>query len=146
MADQRLIDANALALEPDEHNVMNGVRFVGGHRDGGRTIAMVKHALKKMIENAPTIDAVPVVRCRDCQEIEPCVAVNDGYSWCNRWGTVVSLDGFCHKGAKMDGIYDAMKKLQQELPDYIKTLDSVTPERKAALLNGDWDPPDTNKE
>lgn len=98
------------------------------------------------IKDAPTIDAVPVVRCRDCQEIEPCVAVNDGYSWCNRWGTVVSLDGFCHKGAKMDGIYDAMKKLQQELPDYIKTLDSVTPERKAALLNGDWDPPDTNKE
>lgn len=59
--------------------------------------------VKHLIERVPTIDAVPVVRCRECQEIEPCVAVNDGYSWCNVWGTVVSLDGFCHKGAKMDG-------------------------------------------
>ena len=55
------------------------------------------------IARFPTIDAVPVVRCRECQEIEPCLAVNDGYSWCNAWGTVVSLDGFCYKGAKMDG-------------------------------------------
>lgn len=55
-----------------------------------------------LINAAPAVDAVPVVRCRDCQEIEPCVAVNDWYAWCNAWGTVVRLDGFCHKGAKVD--------------------------------------------
>ena len=49
--------------------------------------------------------------------------------------------------AYMDGIYDAIKKLQQELPDYIKTLDAVKPELKAALLTGNWDvPPEPNKE
>lgn len=57
----RLIDADALELEPDENNAMNGVLFVVRRQGGGRTIAMVQSALKKMIENAPTIDAAPVV-------------------------------------------------------------------------------------
>ena len=55
----RLIDADALELVPDYRNAMNGVRFCG--RGGGRTVAMVQAALKQMIDNAPTIDAVPVV-------------------------------------------------------------------------------------
>lgn len=63
--EKRLIDANALELEPDFRNVMNGVRF--GGRGGGRTAAMVQVALKHMIDNAPTVDAVPVVRCKDCR-------------------------------------------------------------------------------
>ena len=59
---KRLIDANALELEPDFRNVMNGVRF--GGRGGGRTAAMVQVALKHMIDNAHTVDAVPVVHGR----------------------------------------------------------------------------------
>lgn len=55
----RLIDANALQLEADQHNVMNGVAFVG-QRGGGRTLEIVKRLLKHMIDNAPTIDAEPV--------------------------------------------------------------------------------------
>jgi len=62
MADMRLIDANALDLEPDQHNAMNGVRF--GGRGCGRTVAMVQVALKQMIDNAPTVDAVEVVHGR----------------------------------------------------------------------------------
>ena len=54
----RLIDADALELNPDHLNRMNGVRFCG--RGGGRTVTMVQTALKHMIENAPTIDAEPV--------------------------------------------------------------------------------------
>lgn len=60
----RLIDADALELELDENNAMNGVLFVVRKQGGGRTIAMVQSALKKMLENAPTIDAVPVVHAR----------------------------------------------------------------------------------
>ena len=57
--DMRLIDTNALMLEPDEHNVMNGIQFKG--RRAGKTIAMVQNALKLMINSAPAVDAAPVV-------------------------------------------------------------------------------------
>ena len=55
----RLIDADALQFEPDSHGIMNGVLFLG--RSGGKTAEMVQTALKTMIADAPTIDAVPVV-------------------------------------------------------------------------------------
>jgi hypothetical protein len=61
----RFIDADALQLEPDPWGGMNGVLFLG--RNGGKTMAMVQSALKRMIDDAPTIDAVPVVRCKDCK-------------------------------------------------------------------------------
>ena len=66
MADKRLIDANALDLVPDVHNGMNGVIFVNHPRCGGRTQMIVQQLLTRMISNAPTIDAVEVVRCKDC--------------------------------------------------------------------------------
>ena len=64
MDDVRLIDANALEFEPDQYNAfaMNAVAFAG--RFGGKTAAMVQNALKHMIDNAPTIDAVEVVHGR----------------------------------------------------------------------------------
>ena len=64
----RLIDADALMIEPDR-GMMNGVLFVGD-RSGGKTLTMVQNALKKMINNAPTIDAEPVRHGRwiDMQE------------------------------------------------------------------------------
>lgn len=51
--------------------------------------------------------------------------------------------------AYCDGAFDMMKavlQMEKELPDYIKTLDAVKPELKAALLNGDWPALETNKE
>ena len=57
--EKRLIDANALQLEPDPWGGMNGVLIAG--RSGGKTMGLVQAALKRMIENAPTVDAVEVV-------------------------------------------------------------------------------------
>jgi hypothetical protein len=31
------------------------------------------------VENAPTIDAVPVVRCKDCRDREVCITSDDWY-------------------------------------------------------------------
>lgn len=66
----------------------------------------IRKALR-IIEQAPVVDAVPVVRCKDCiyreaHDLCPmCVRVyqldDGGYLDC----TVD--DGFCHMGAKMDG-------------------------------------------
>ena len=57
--EKRLIDANALDFEPDSDCVANGVLIWGGR--GGKTMTTVLAALKKMVDNAPTVDAVEVV-------------------------------------------------------------------------------------
>ena len=62
--EKRLIDANALQFKPEPvDNIMNGVLFLRG-RCVGKTVAMVSAALKCMIDNAPTVDAVEVVHGR----------------------------------------------------------------------------------
>lgn len=56
-------------------------------------------------EDAPTVDAVPVVRCRECKHawIHPC-----GYVYCHRDGRNVyemtfNLDSFCSYGERKEG-------------------------------------------
>lgn len=58
-------------------------------------------ALKKMIDNAPTVDAVEVVRCHDCQYSEPCKPYNK--VWCPKMGRYMKQDGFCSEGVMKDG-------------------------------------------
>lgn len=50
------------------------------------------------VKEAPTIDAVEVVRCKDCKHTEPI----SGVRWCNAWGRVNGMgdDGFCNYGEK----------------------------------------------
>ena len=56
------------------------------------------------IEQAPTVDAVEVVRCRECKHawIHPC-----GYVYCHRDGRnayemTFNLDSFCSYGERKD--------------------------------------------
>ena len=57
-----------------------------------------------VVDEAPTLDVAPVVRCKDCKESEECRAwVGDDYCYCNVWDTVVRRNGFCDHGAKMIG-------------------------------------------
>ena len=60
--------------------------------------------IEEWLNNAPTIDAVPVVRCRDCKHawIHPC-----GYAYCHRDGRnayemTFNLDSFCSYGERKD--------------------------------------------
>lgn len=67
--------------------------------------------IRAAIEAAPAIDAVPVVRCKDCKwrfssncpmfHEELTYSEDDGYEWIDRDNT--SDDGFCEQGARMDG-------------------------------------------
>lgn len=52
-----------------------------------------------VIENAHTIDAVPVVRCKDCQNA---VDIEKDYLICTLWGCGTDFDGFCYKGEWRD--------------------------------------------
>lgn len=55
--DKRLIDANALISYMDECSKEIRFRVYYGYA-------------KSFIDNAPTVDAVPVVRCRECKQGE----------------------------------------------------------------------------
>ena len=98
--EKRLIDANALQFKPEPiDNVMNGVLFIRG-RGVGKTVAMVSDALKHMIDNAPTVDAVEVVHAKweNVQNGKGCC------SNCHRLDGIDPLATYCrYCGAKMDG-------------------------------------------
>lgn len=61
------------------------------------------HYYHHFIHELPTIDAVPVVRCRECKKCrnrEP----NIGIHWCDHWDNVVRDKDFCSFGErKADG-------------------------------------------
>lgn len=63
------------------------------------------------IEDAPTVDAVPVVRCRDCkfnlaniEDIQDSVNINDGWNACSLTELYDSVfpDDFCSKGERRE--------------------------------------------
>lgn len=83
---QRLIDANALPITT--------------LTDGGYWTKDVVY--KQDIDKAPTVDAVPVIRCRECKHawIHPC-----GYVFCHRDGRnayemTFNLNSFCSYGER----------------------------------------------
>ncbi len=51
-----------------------------------------------MISEALTIDAVPIVRCRDCRYCDP----SNGAFWCDRFDSAVQIDGmaYCSYGKR----------------------------------------------
>lgn len=54
----RLIDADAFPFE-SEASVINGNAIIVGKRHG-KTLSQLEFVLKKMLDNAPTVDAEPV--------------------------------------------------------------------------------------
>ena len=83
----RLIDADALSIE-----VMDASYWDNQDED----------VIWNLVQDAPTIDAVPVVRCKDC---EYCGHF-DGLLYCdNSRGLAgsVSPEGFCSYGERREG-------------------------------------------
>ena len=97
----RLIDANALMK-----TVFNDVVLVDGEVKGVGLI------LAETVDNAPTIDAVPVVRCRECKHryTENCPMYFHDFYWLEGYGEYVDDDTdhteddyFCPKGERKEG-------------------------------------------
>lgn len=60
-------------------------------------------AARKMIEEAPTIDAVPVVRCKDCKHWSRNVHVNKEHGLCRTLsfiGITMHENDFCSRGER----------------------------------------------
>lgn len=90
---QRLIDANKLVLRFEYGVQMDGMLFVP-FRD-----------MKKSVNKAPTVDAVPVVRCRDCKYYDP---EDWGGITCKADGgmTDPDEDSFCSLGERRESNAD----------------------------------------
>lgn len=61
----------------------------------------ISMALQKL-EGFTPMDAVEVVRCKDCKESDYYSADDPDGLYCGVWDTVVRCNGYCDHGAKMD--------------------------------------------
>lgn len=87
--EMRLIDADALKYKQQ----------VMYKKDGSDDVWAEWFTTATEINNAPTIDAEPVVRCKDCKWMEKNVF---GGQYCNyRYGNI-RLDDFCSCGERKD--------------------------------------------
>lgn len=102
MPEKRLIDANSLRrnlssrymneLYPDWRILPELTKM---------RIEILAKEFRYALDHAPTIDAVEVVRCRDCAQADILDAMRIVH--CNRWQTCTLADGYCHCGTKRDG-------------------------------------------
>lgn len=91
----RYIDANALKM--DLYSIAKADYGYTADVLTGLTIA------ERAIDSAPTVDAVEVVRCRDCKHTT--YDAEYGNRWCNRNSGCrnVKDDGFCDDGERRTG-------------------------------------------
>lgn len=92
---KRLIDADALISYIDECSQESRFRVYYGYA-------------KSFIDDAPTIDAVPAVRCRECKhhywEQEPCHGKSVHYCKLPHMrGVEVFKEFFCYYGERKEG-------------------------------------------
>lgn len=91
-----LIDANALLDEFLK-------QYTERERDGNLVFAAceIKQDFADMISNVPNVDAVPVVRCRECKYHED---EEIGMVYCpNALGGWVAENWFCAEGERKEG-------------------------------------------
>lgn len=59
---------------------------------------------KRRIDEQPTVDAVPVVRCGECKRHEePRDTGLKAFVWCNFYNMYKLKDGYCNCGERKDG-------------------------------------------
>lgn len=61
---------------------------------------------KEIIRNAPTVDAVPVVRCRDCEHFVNATVNTNGFLICGVSDMEVAPEDFCSYGERKDSPHD----------------------------------------
>lgn len=100
--DMRLIDADEFHKELEE------IRQEYREEDtmsSDFAAAVIETVQDEYLANAPTIDAVPVVRCKDCKHFNAC---DDGRTTCYFWTDFHDMptdaEAFCYYGERKDGV------------------------------------------
>ena len=89
--EQRLIDA-----EPIKKFIVDGLN----NPDLKKAFGHDAIEILTEIEYAPTVDAVEVVRCKDCKHFLPYDSIGED-KWCDMWNdNSVGLDSFCSGGER----------------------------------------------
>lgn len=102
----RPIDADALLKDFAERQELDrsGGDYVDCFMNSAQTLSTEWWCVEDAVEAAPTIDAAPVVRCRQCAQAKRFHNPTMGdLILCNEYRVFTDDDGFCHKGSKMDG-------------------------------------------
>lgn len=96
MSEKRLIDANVVLAK----QFTTGLSDASGNYYGHADVVFVDD-----IENAPTVDAVEVVRCRDCKHRYNGVHCTHPQLLSWSWGAIRKCenDDFCSYGERKDG-------------------------------------------
>ena len=90
--EQRLIDANAL---------LENVQFRSPiDNKNAEVIAGCVDITRRLIENAPTVDAVEVVRCKDCDKSVRSPLFGRGWRFCKNNSQHHRDDHFCSYGER----------------------------------------------
>jgi hypothetical protein len=91
----RLIDRDSL-----KHQIIETYEYEFPTASGAFDEFVTK-IIPNIINNAPTIDAVPVVRCKDCAHYNT-AGCSVGFGWCESMDRGVSDDFYCAYGAKKE--------------------------------------------
>ena len=91
----RLIDADALM------DVIRQHEYRLATKQGSIDYGMFTLGIQQAVDEQPTIDAVPVVRCKDCRHVEK----SEYGRYFQIWGMYNGYgdDGFCCYGEKKEG-------------------------------------------
>lgn len=86
--EQRLIDARAFQTILSDMIYKNGINDVVSLR-----------TILNLVDEAPTVDAVPVVRCVECSFLNTkYFEAGEGNYYCHRTGDRTELTDFCSRG------------------------------------------------
>lgn len=104
----RLIDADQMAVDESEAYMSAQVQVTD---DLKWLVNFAAHSkIQRLIADTPTVDAVPVVRCRDCKHCKEEADQEGRGFFCAIWGRGwhrVQSDDFCSYGERKDGKTDA---------------------------------------
>ena len=101
----RLIDADGLKAEIMGWCVVPDDLFgMGKHHE--------REIVLQAIEESPTIDAVPVVRCKDCKHYDTTGCLK-GFGWCESMNRDAFDDFYCANGKQLKRELEAL--LEEEL-------------------------------
>ena len=78
----RLIDADAL------------LKAIIGYPYGYRGM------IESEIENQKTVDAVPVIRCKDCKYYQHKSLTDDEWNWCMQWHNYTDENVYCSRAER----------------------------------------------
>ena len=103
----RLIDANAVVESLTNFTPNGWGKDVPYIRSEWAMAVKIKDNFMKAITEAPTIDTVEVVRCKDCKHYRPqekSAHWENRSNYCNRVVTIKARpDDFCSYGERKDG-------------------------------------------